>query len=142
LNSDRKGARFHVEGAPAPQGSKSYKGKSASGKAILVESSAALKPWRERVAWAARGHRVPLIDGPVAVRLMFVMPRPVSTPKTRTPAAVKKPDIDKLIRGILDALTHIAWTDDSRVVSIHAAKRIAEIGEKPGVTIDFQEISE
>ncbi|MFC9769306.1 RusA family crossover junction endodeoxyribonuclease [Rhodococcus jostii] len=127
---------FRVDGAPAPQGSKRH-----VGNGILVESSAAtLKPWRERIAWTAREHHVPLHDGPVLVRLNFVMPRPRATPKRCTPAAVKRPDLDKLIRSVLDALTHIAWTDDSRVVSLHATKRLAEIAETPGLAIVIEEL--
>lgn len=45
---------FAVYGIPGPQGSKTYKGKSKkTGKAIMVESSAKVKPWREAVKWAA-----------------------------------------------------------------------------------------
>ena len=57
-----------VVGTPAPQGSKSYKGH-RGGRPVLVESSAAVGPWRDAVAWAVRsamartGYRT--IDGPV-----------------------------------------------------------------------------
>lgn len=123
-----------VPGTPAPQGSKKH-----VGRGILVESSKALGPWRERVALAAHqraiAHQIPPIDGAVAVRLEFVMPRPASTPKRSTPPAIKRPDIDKLARGILDAITGIVFADDSRVTDLHATKRLAEIGETPGVHI-------
>ncbi|WP_331852408.1 hypothetical protein [Mycobacteroides abscessus] len=38
----------------------------------------------------------PIFDGPVSVTLQFVLPRPKSAPKSRTPAATKRPDLDKL----------------------------------------------
>ncbi len=63
------------------------------------------------------------------------MPRPVSTPKRVTPPAVKKPDLDKLARAILDALTHTVIADDSQVVELYAHKRLAEIGEAPRARI-------
>jgi crossover junction endodeoxyribonuclease RusA len=73
---------------------------------------------------------------PVYVRLEFVLPRPVSTPKRRTPPAVKRPDVDKLARAVLDALTSAgALADDSQVVDLHPIKRLAELDETPGCRI-------
>lgn len=115
---------FFVPGRPAPQGSKRH-----VGRGILIESSKEVGPWRERVALAAHSHTDGPMTGPVGIRLGFVMPRPKSTPKRSTPAAVKKPDIDKISRAILDALTGIAWNDDSQVTDLHASKRLAEIGK-------------
>jgi crossover junction endodeoxyribonuclease RusA len=134
--------RFRVDGVPAPQGSKSFMGHAKNGRAILAESSLVLKPWRERVAWTAREHRVPLRAGAVVVHLAFVMPRPKATPKTRTPPAIKKPDADKLARGVLDALTGLCWTDDSLVVDLRATKRLAALGEKPGLEIVISDLPE
>lgn len=128
---------FHVEGIPAPQGSKKHVGNGR-----MVESSKALKPWRERVAWTARECGVPLRLGAVVVRLEFVMPRPVSTPKSRTPPALRKPDIDKLTRGVFDALSGLCFEDDARVVDLRASKRLAGLGEKPGVTVTIADVAE
>lgn len=123
-----------VPGRPAPQGSKRH-----VGGGVMVESSKALAPWRTVVAWhAANAYRQPPLDGPVRVRLEFVMPRPQSTPKrSPTPPATKKPDIDKLARAICDSLTDLVWRDDSQVVELHAAKRIAELDEQPGCYIQI-----
>lgn len=129
--------RFRVEGIPAPQGSKRH-----VGNGVLIESSKALKPWRERVAWTAREHHVPLRTGAVIVHLAFVMPRPVSTPKRRTPPALRKPDLDKLVRGVFDALSGLCFEDDARVVDLRATKRLAAIGEKPGVTVTVSDLPE
>lgn len=126
---------FFVPGRPAPQGSKRH-----VGRGILIESSKEVGPWRERVALAAHSHAQQLSTGPVGIRLEFVMPRPKSAPKRSTPAATKRPDVDKLARAILDALTDTCFADDSQVVSLHATKRLAEIDEAPGVHIALQEI--
>jgi crossover junction endodeoxyribonuclease RusA len=80
----------------------------------------------------------PHLPGGVAVHLDFVLPRPKSTPKTQTPPAVKRPDLDKLIRACLDAITGICIGDDSQVVAIVASKRLAEVGETPGVGVDIR----
>lgn len=130
---------FFVPGTPAPQGSKSFKG-IRGGRGILVESSKALGPWRERVALAAHSHADGLMGGPIGIRLKFVMPRPKSTPKRTTPPAVKRPDIDKISRAILDAITGVLIADDSQVVDLHATKRLAEPDESHGVHIELEQL--
>lgn len=123
-----------VAGAPAPQGSKKH-----VGRGILVESSKALAPWRTLVAWTvSQAWTGGPLEGAVAVRLRFVMPRPKSTPKRFTPPAVKRPDADKLARAVFDALTGVCWRDDSQVVDLHASKRLAELDEIPGVWINVE----
>lgn len=125
---------WFVPGKPAPQGSKRH-----VGRGILIESSKEVGSWRERVALAAhqmmRQSGFPVFDGPVAVCLDFVLPRPKSAPKRTTPPASKRPDLDKLARACLDAITETVITDDARVTSLSARKRLAEIGETAGVTI-------
>jgi crossover junction endodeoxyribonuclease RusA len=121
-----------VPGRPAPQGSKRH-----VGNGIMVESSKAVAPWRTTVAWSvSQVWRDAPLAGPVQVELSFVMPRPTSTPKRRaTPAAVKKPDLDKLQRAVFDALSRIVWSDDSVITEVRATKRIAELDEQPGCRI-------
>ncbi len=65
----------------------------------------------------------------------FVMRRPAVTPKRSTPPATKRPDLDKLTRAVLDALSGIVWRDDSLIVDLHPSKRLAEIGEQAGARI-------
>ncbi|WP_280441059.1 RusA family crossover junction endodeoxyribonuclease [Nocardia brasiliensis] len=134
LETDRP---LFVPGSPAPQGSKRH-----VGRGILIESSKAVGPWRERIALAAHRHGWPLRAGAVAITLEFVMPRPKSTPKTYTPPAIKRPDADKLERAVLDALTGIAFVDDSQVTTCYRRKRLAEIGETPGVRISIADDTE
>lgn len=125
-----------VPGAPAPQGSKRHVGNGR-----MIESSKTVGPWRERVALAVHGLGWPLLAGAVSVQLQFVLPRPTSTPKRRTPPAIKRPDVDKLARAILDAITGIAFVDDSQVTNLHATKRLAGIGEHAGVVIAVTDLS-
>jgi crossover junction endodeoxyribonuclease RusA len=106
----------------------------------MVEASKRLRPWRATVAAAVKaavGDRMPFPDGPVTVTLEFVMPRPVSTPKRSTPPAIRRPDIDKLARAVLDGITGTAIFDDSQVTLLIAYKRIAEIAETAGVVIEI-----
>ena len=137
---------FFCPGKPQAQGSKT-KGRWGN----IREDNKELGPWRERVAMAAYAvidgdmsedaYR-PLLTGPIAVGLEFILYRPQATPKSKTPPATKKPDIDKLERAVLDALTHVLWTDDSQVTHVFKRKRVAEIGESPGVHVWVKGISE
>lgn len=126
-----------VPGIPAPQGSKKYVGHRA-GKPVLIESSTKVKPWRTAVAGVFTYATKQLATGPVIVRVEFVMPRPQSLPK-RTVYMVKKPDLDKLIRSTLDALSGTAYIDDNQVVQIHATKRYQATGEQTGAHITIEE---
>lgn len=132
------GLDLFVPGRPAPQGSKRH-----VGNGVLVESSKAVGPWRTLVAWhVAQRWRTAPMDGPVAMHLEFVMPRPASCPKRSTPPAIKRPDVDKLIRAVLDSVTGVLFRDDSQVVSLKAVKRIAEIDELPGCRIQAAQLAE
>ena len=133
---------FTVPGKPAPQGSKSFKG-FRNGRGVMVESSKEVGPWRERVALAAHNAMAgcELITAAVTVRLDLVLPRPKSTPKTYTPPAAKRPDVDKLARACLDAITGVVVADDSQIVDLHATKRLAEHGETPGVAITVEPLA-
>lgn len=126
-----------VPGSPAPQGSKRH-----VGRGVLIESSAAVGPWRQRVALAAHHAGLRPVAGPVRIDLEFVLPRPKSTPKRSTPPAIKRPDLDKLARSILDALTGIVYHDDAQVVGLYATKRLALLDEQAGTGITAVEAAE
>lgn len=102
-----------------------------------MEASKEVGPWRERIALVAADQTDTLIQKPteVGVVLKFVMPRPASAPKTKKALASKRPDLDKLTRAVLDALTDVVFEDDSQVTSIGAVKVIANPGEQPGVQV-------
>lgn len=135
--------RLEVFGVPAPQGSKSAYVR--GGHANVVESKgpgrASHAAWRQAVATAARDwqaeHHQGLIDEPVTVLIDFYLPKPKSTPKKVTHPA-KKPDLDKLVRSVLDAVTGVVLADDSRVVRLVASKRFADEANPPRAVIQIQ----
>lgn len=123
-----------VRGTPAPQGSKRHVG---GGR--MVEQSPHLESWRAVVSQCAVAARyatpgwAPDPHAALAVGITFTVVRPQSHYRTgkhshllrdSAPAhPVSRPDLDKLIRSTLDALTDAgAMSDDSRVVSISALK--------------------
>jgi crossover junction endodeoxyribonuclease RusA len=138
------GWQFEVRGTPAPQGSKRH-----VGRGILVEAGGPrVKAWREAVrseAQDAIGGDDPL-GGPVYLSVTFLMPRPKSHYRTGKHAAelrpdapmwvAQTPDIDKLIRATLDALTDAgAWHDDRQVADLRARQMYAGGPLRPGALI-------
>jgi Holliday junction resolvase RusA-like endonuclease len=144
-----------VRGIPAPQGSKNAI-KRKDGGVSLVESSKAVGPWREaiRATTQARmhAHAMSPLGGPVAVRAWFWLPRPTghygtgrNAGQVRPSAPVRpsvKPDLDKLIRAVLDGLTDGgAWKDDGQVVELTARKLYVLPGLTPGAKIEITEVA-
>lgn len=107
-----------VEGRPAPQGSKSYKGNGR-----FVEASKYLPAWRSAIVEACKhefveSQCVEMFTGPVRLEVTFFIDRP-QRPKAEFP--ITPPDLDKLVRGVCDSLTQAkVWVDDSLVVSLRA----------------------
>jgi len=128
-----------VHGMPAPQGSKRH-----VGKGIMVESSAKVKPWREAVKWAALENGT-AIKGPVAMEIIFTLPKSKSAPKKRVTFPDRKPDVDKLVRSTFDALVSAGTIeDDARVVSLYTRKVFPNEGQHslkvPGAMIFVAEV--
>lgn len=125
-----------IPGDPAPQGSKRHVGNGR-----MIEMSKKIKPWRSDVRFHLlddESQPKARFEGAVHIEAEFVMPRPSGTPKRSTPPAVKKADLDKLLRGLFDAITSSGvWRDDKQVVSVTAAKRLAKLGETPGCHIEI-----
>jgi Holliday junction resolvase RusA-like endonuclease len=117
---DRPAFVAFVAGRPAPQGSKSFKGRTRAGKPRMVESSKYVKPWREEVRARLideRGRPVIRFEGAVAVDLLFVLARPQRLKPGQQPAMTSTPDLDKLVRSTLDALTAAKVIVDDRYVT-------------------------
>lgn len=130
-----------VPGLPVPQGS--MKGFVVAGRAKITHSKPAiLNHWRAQVALAAYdvwGDH-PLLDEALVVGLDFYVAKPASSPKRRL-YPDRRPDIDKLTRAVLDALTGVVFTDDARIVSLAAHKAFA--GARPtGVRIYVRPVEE
>jgi len=134
---------FTVHGVPAPKGAMRAfpvrKAGALTGKvAVTARGSAKQTEWHHRVHEAIRANvgDMALIDGPVTVTLDFRLPRPKSHPKTRRTWPAVAPDIDKLARLVLDALTGTVLVDDARVIGLQASKDYAvDHHIRPGVDV-------
>jgi crossover junction endodeoxyribonuclease RusA len=78
-----------------------------------------------RDAIAAQWKHPVIGDGPVLVRLLFLLPR-LKTVVRKYPTGKREGDVDKLLRAILDAMTGVAYADDSQVVDAHARKEYTD----------------
>ena len=131
---------FFVPGEPITEGSvRTF----TSGQRVVVthDRGPELDAWRTSVKRAAQEAAreagwEPRYDGPVAVTAVFMLCRPKSAKKRLMPHV--KPDLDKLIRAVGDALAPYkqpgVLKDDSRIVTWHASKHYAT-PYKPGVFI-------
>lgn len=126
--------KFTVYGKPAPQGSTRAFIPKGWKRAIITTDNAKLKPWRQQITDTALTLQVDAIedDKPVEVAIDFYFLRPKSA-RNRVGMTVK-PDIDKLVRSILDGLTGVLFRDDSQVVSITARKHYGTI-EKADICV-------
>lgn len=136
---------FRVYGIPAPQGSKKPRVTKAGKPYVQEQSAKTLVPWRSAVreaALTARGVEDMMLL-PVRLQVIFYMPRPASvTPKKRLYPSVA-PDLDKMVRGVGDALKDAGvYKDDAQVVAINASKVYAteDIRYSPGAWIVVQKI--
>ncbi|CAB4199560.1 Rus Holliday junction resolvase [uncultured Caudovirales phage] len=130
---NKKFSVIKVLGKPEPQGSS--RAFVVNGKPIITSANKNLKPWRTVVEWEARSQwqgEKPL-DGAIQVSLDFRLHKPKSV-KRDVPTV--KPDLDKMIRSVLDALTaaHV-WHDDAQVWAVDATKQYADEDHPEGVII-------
>ena len=147
--SDTHLISFAVNGTPVAKGSARafVVGKRAI---ITAANGARQKPWASAItheaALAMQSAGAQVAGAAVAVQVTFLMPRPKAHYRTgrhafelRPDAPVAhtiKPDIDKLTRLVLDALTGVVWRDDSQVAAI-VARKVYTPRENPaeGVTV-------
>jgi len=120
------------------------------GRAVITagNDSGGLKLWAGLVAAAARESmvgRTLYVNVPLVVSITFRMARPgghllprggLRKSAPRYPST--KPDIDKLARSTLDALTGAVFDDDSRIVSLTCMK---VYDETPGALIIISEMA-
>jgi Holliday junction resolvase RusA-like endonuclease len=69
----------------------------------------------------------------------FAFKRPDQSLGTRTTSDNRKPDIDKLARGVLDALSGVLFHDDAQVIDLRVGKRYAGADEPASAAIRVQE---
>jgi Holliday junction resolvase RusA-like endonuclease len=152
---------FTVYGKPEPQGSvKAFVPTYKSGQPVrrdggqivvnLTSDNPALKKWRKAAQTEAALAVIetgsdPAYRAAVRVEATFYLQRPkahcgtgrnANTVKASAPAyPVGRPDVDKLLRALLDALTNTVVADDSQVVEVLARKVYCGPHDEPRVEV-------
>lgn len=137
---------FTVVGLPMPKGSLTRMPNGAMLPAGTRDTRERVAAWRydiQQAATMAMGGRAPFRN---ALRLAMDMALPVPKTTIRKRQVgwwphVRKPDIDKLLRSVLDHLTGVVWIDDAQVVSCIVNKSYAWDGQ-PGADVTVSELSE
>lgn len=93
-------------------------------------------PWTETVKWNAISqwaiHHM-LRDCPVELRVQFALPRGKTVKRERPHV---RPDLDKLLRAVMDGLEGVVYAQDSQVVGFRELRKdYAEPGRE-GVVIE------
>lgn len=140
---------LEAHGRPIPLGSKrGFYNKGLERIVVVDDNEKELKAWRATIVTAAynaiAAQDYTPADGPLRADLTFYFDRPAyhfgtgrnaRRLKPDAPAYVAvKPDIDKLVRAVLDALTDAAvLPDDARVVKLDVAQLYIRPGQQAGV---------
>ena len=128
-----------VRGLPQAQGSSRAFRNAKTGQPILVSKTRNVTEWRQAIRFTlcSEWQGAP-IDGAVGLSLIFVFPRPKSAKKGKI-FHTTRPDGSKLLRAAEDAMTGVAYVDDSRVM-VSAVVKV--YGDEPGVHILLREVEE
>jgi crossover junction endodeoxyribonuclease RusA len=133
------GIKIVIFGVPVPQGSTRAFIPKGWNRPIITSDNPKTKPWRQEIAGAAAeamGRSLPA-ECAIGVRCEFYFCRPKSTKKSVL-QKLTKPDVDKLCRSVLDALTGVAFGDDSQVVALMATKKFSA-QPRAEITVEFLE---
>ena len=132
--------QFSVNMRAEPQGSSKAFVIPGTNRAIVTSANTKMKTFRSEVTRMAMATLAdmncnePMLGKhvPATISVIFYFTKPDSISKGRVHPVVK-PDIDKLLRAVLDALTGVAFKDDAQVVETQTAKRYSHM--------DFVEIT-
>jgi Holliday junction resolvase RusA-like endonuclease len=105
----------------------------------MIEASKKVGPWREAVKEAASFLSEDPLDGPLYIEMKFYLQKP-KTVKRLLPTV--PPDLDKLVRGLFDALTQAGiWHDDALVVEIGKTEKLyADEDNPPGCQVFIKKL--
>ena len=119
--------QFTVYGKPEPQGSMKAFMRKGARFPVVTSDNKDLKSYRQNLSvvalerCAAEGFNPIPKKTPVEIDLTFYFNRPAS--KSKHAEFTVKPDLDKLMRAVGDALTGICFEDDSQIVYAIIRKR-------------------
>lgn len=120
---------FKVLGLPQTKGSgQPFRRK--DGRLGVRNDNPKAKGWERTINAVVQSWPHGVQEGAVDLRLVLLLDRPKSISAKKRPEPIVKPDVDKLLRTILDALTGVIYKDDAQVIDVRVRK---EYGNMPGV---------
>ena len=136
---------FVIPGPPRGKGRPQF---ARRGKFVTTYTDDKTASYENLVALACREEMRgrPPLDGPVWLQVVATFAIPASASKVKKLAmmtgkvgATKKPDLDKLTRAVGDAVKSAGVIgDDSCIIRSSQTKRLAEIGEAPGLKLRLE----
>jgi len=134
---------FTVLGIAQPKGSTKAFMRPGMRFPVVTADNTKTKPWAQTITAVAQRHAPSGGPWAVAVSLeaTFYLPRPKSLPK-KVQHHTKKPDLDKLLRALKDALKGVMYVDDSQVVETRTWKAYARADAPPGVRVTIAPLDE
>ena len=100
---------------------------------------AATKAYERSIKLAA-AHLTP-VEGPLAVSIAFIFPRLKGSRSAARQVKSTRPDVDNLIKAVLDALNGLAFHDDGQVAQVSGAKWIAAADEEAHIEVTIEPIN-
>lgn len=141
--------RIIVPGIPQTKGSTRAFVPKGWTRPIITNDNAKAKGWQQLISQRAAAaletsNQQPFADGPVLLDVWFYFPRPQKF-LTKKYAALDvahttKPDSDKCLRVVKDALSRVVYRDDSCVVDAYVHKRYCAAGELPRAEITVRAV--
>ena len=115
---------------------------------MYTKRSDELKEWRKQIAAEVRKEcRGEQFEGPLMLDVYFIHPRPQRLKRKKDPdwriRKDTKPDLDNLLKPIMDVLTEEGvWKDDSQVFHVRTSKHYVDryTGAKVGAEVLIEEM--
>lgn len=125
-----KAFSLFIPGKPLTKGSWRPVKSKTTGKIFMKSDNKEAPFWQQTIKILVKNKMAGIIwDGPVSLILEYYFLKPKSVKRTYPTV---KPDIDKLERLVLDALTGVVYRDDAQVIKVHHKKLY---GEREGISI-------
>ncbi len=122
-----------IPGIPVPKARPKV---ACTGKHAIIYTPAKTREY-EKVVESNAAKQIPAITAnncPIRMKLVFCLKRPKGR-NSGYPS--KKPDIDNLIKSVMDGLKGVCYNDDSQVVAVDAVK---VYGDNPQVEVWIENI--
>ena len=132
-----KQVKFQIIGQPVAKGRPRVSMRGQYPHAYTPKKTA---QWEEFVRFQSLQYKPPGLPPtcPIEMSLTFWMPRPKSLPK-RVWYHVKRPDVDNLIKSVMDALEGIFYANDSQIYKLNVEKKYADnITSLVGVDVEIR----